>query len=153
MKIDKNIVDLLSDFDSEIISAQALVDWAASQASEDKESDSLSELAWLNNTGRNEARILFINALEELEIEIPNDDVIQIHIAKKIAKRMLEGKKDLNEGCSELCEVSRNLDSPSALSAFEFLAHEQYDHENLGITSESIKPEILSEARKLVNET
>ena len=47
----------------------------------------------------------------------------------------------------EICEA---LDWPSDLAMFHFLAHEQYDHEHLGVTTENITPAILDAARELV---
>ena len=70
--------------------------------------------------------------------------------AQEIARDILDGKTDSNDGCSQIGEINRELDWPDELSAFGLLAHEQYDHENIGITAESCKDEILAEARKLV---
>ena len=70
--------------------------------------------------------------------------------ALSIAKCILNGEKDPNKGCSELGDINRVLDWPDELSAFGLLAHEQYDHENIGITAESCVPDIINECKKLV---
>jgi len=41
--------------------------------------------------------------------------------------------------------------APKELSMFELLDHEQYDHENIGTTSENIKPEIMNAAKELLS--
>lgn len=67
-----------------------------------------------------------------------------------IAKSILEGQKDPNKGCSELDEINCKLDWPAELSAFALLAHEQYDHEHIGITAENCVSDIKSECKKLI---
>ena len=67
-----------------------------------------------------------------------------------IAKSILSGEKDPNLGCSELGEINRSLDWPEELAAFGLLSHEQYDHENIGITAEGCVPEIKEECEKLI---
>lgn len=70
--------------------------------------------------------------------------------AVEIAKSILNGEKAPNYGCSELGEINRALDWPEDLAAFGLLAHEQYDHEHIGITAESCVPDIKQECEKLV---
>ncbi|MGI2142625.1 hypothetical protein RA178_09725 [Shewanella oncorhynchi] len=70
--------------------------------------------------------------------------------AVSIAKKILAGDIDPNLGCAKLGEINRDLDWPTELAAFGLLAHEQYDHENIGITVESCVPEIIDECTKLV---
>jgi len=146
-------IELLINFDSGEVGFQSLIDWAITQIGNDKESESLNELAWLNSPTKLEARELYIRAIDELNYSLPSYSERKLLIAKKVAAKMIAGEKDINEGCSELSEISRELDSPGTLSVFELLAHEQYDHENIGINSENIKPSILEEASRLVNET
>ena len=148
-----NHTELLINYDSGEASNQDLVDWAISQIQKNKESESLNELAWLTSPGGSETRELFLKAIEELNYILPSYTDRKILLAKKIAEKMLGGKKNVNEGCSEFCEISRELFSPDKLSVFELLAHEQYDHEEIGINAENIKPAILEEAGRLVNET
>ena len=111
-----NLTELITNFDAGGVSTQVLVEWAMEQIGNDKESESLNELAWLNNPGRSEARELFLNSIEELNYSLPSYTDRKILLAKKVASKILSGEKDINEGCSELCEISRELDSPSNLS-------------------------------------
>ena len=67
-----------------------------------------------------------------------------------IAKQILSGDIDPNKGCSQIGDINHALDWPEELSVFGMLAHEQYDHENLGITAEGCIPEILNECKKLI---
>jgi len=148
-----NLTELLINFDAGEVSTQALVDWATSEIGRNNESEYLNELAWLSNPGESEARELFLRAIEELNYSLPSYSDRKLLLAKKVAGQMASGNKDLNEGCSELCEISRGLDNPRILSVFELLAHEQYDHESIGINSDNIKPSILEEVNRLINET
>lgn len=70
--------------------------------------------------------------------------------AFKIAESIISGETDPNEGCSKLGEINRDLDWPTELAALGLLSHEQYDHENIGITAESCVPDIIDECKKLV---
>ncbi|MCK7633212.1 MULTISPECIES: hypothetical protein [unclassified Shewanella] len=70
--------------------------------------------------------------------------------AVEIAKSIIAGDTDPNAGCSKLGEINRDLDWPKELSAFGLLSHEQYDHENIGITAEACIQEIIDECKKLV---
>jgi hypothetical protein len=47
-------------------------------------------------------------------------------------------------------DINQKLDWPDELTGFGMLAHEQYDHENIGITTESCIPEIIDECKKLI---
>ncbi len=145
--------ELLVKVDSGDITPQALVDWAINELQEGKDSESLLELAWQTNPEKSEARDLFKKAIRELDYELLSSSERKLILARMVAQKIVNGEKDINQGCTELGEISRELDSPSNLSVFELLAHEQYDHENLGITTENIRPSILEEARRLLTKT
>ena len=147
----KDHTDLLIDFDLGDANPQDLVQWAIDQIQRGKNTENLMELAWKNNPLNSEARELYLCALEELQYELPSRTNRRILTAKKIAANILSGEKDINDGCSELCEISRELNSPEYLSIFELLAHEQYDHESLGINKNNIQPEIRAAAEALLN--
>ena len=70
--------------------------------------------------------------------------------ALQIARDIIRGDKDPNQGCSELGDINHALDWPEELSAFGLLSHEQYDHENLGITAENCVPDIIKECKSLI---
>ena len=70
--------------------------------------------------------------------------------AMDIAKEILNNKTDPNLGCGLISEISQNNNSPDSLQIFELLAHEQYEHEHIGITSENTKSQIIEECEALI---
>jgi hypothetical protein len=70
--------------------------------------------------------------------------------AIEIAKSIIAGEINPNDGCAKLGDLNRDLDWPEELSVFGLLSHEQYDHENIGITAESCVSDIIDECKKLV---
>ncbi len=71
--------------------------------------------------------------------------------ALSIAKKILAGNISPNKGCELIGDINRALDWPEELSGFGLLAHEQYDHEHLGITAKNCIPDILEECKKLIS--
>lgn len=122
---------LLIDFDSGEASSQKLVDWAIHQMENGKEGKYLNQLAWISNPGYSETRDLFIKAGEELGFEFPYIENHKLLLAKIFAVKIVNGSKDFNEGCSEIAQICRELDSPELISVFVLLAHEQYDHDQI----------------------
>ena len=80
--------------------------------------------------------------------ESENNEMIEEAI--EIAKGILAGEVDPNEGCSKLGDIGRALDWPKELWGFGLLSHEQHDHEHIGITAENCVPDIIYECKKLV---
>lgn len=74
-----------------------------------------------------------------------------MHRALVIARGIVAGEIDPNAGCAQLGDINRALDWPPELSAFGLLAHEQHDHESLGITAEGCVPEIIKECRTFID--
>ena len=70
--------------------------------------------------------------------------------AVDIAQRILAKELPPNEGCAQIGYINHALGWPDVLGPFGLLAHDQYDHEHLGITAENCIPDILSECQKLV---
>jgi len=68
-----------------------------------------------------------------------------------IAKKIVSEEIDPNEGCSKIGEITETLDWPDELIGFWQLAHEQYGHEHLGMTAENTIPEIIKEAKELID--
>lgn len=56
--------------------------------------------------------------------------------AVRVAKQILAGEMEPNLGCGLIAAISEKINHPSAFLGFTLLAHEQYGHEGLGITSE-----------------
>jgi len=71
--------------------------------------------------------------------------------ALEVARGIMDGSINPNIGCSELGDICHVLDYPSNLTAFNLLAHEQHDHESIGITAESCVPDILKECENLLS--
>ena len=75
----------------------------------------------------------------------------EIKKAIDIANDIILNKTDANLGCGLISELSIQYNSPDELQIFELLAHEQYDHEHIGITAENTKPQIIEECKILIN--
>jgi hypothetical protein len=67
----------------------------------------------------------------------------------EIARRVIDGRVNPNDGCALLAEISASTGCP-ALSEFEHLAHLQAGHEDIGVTAASCVSEILQECHRLV---
>ena len=144
-------LNLLLDFELGQKSESDLVNWAIIQLENGNETKEVLELAGLYRTEFDKSYPLFKRALMASGIEIPNELERGFLSASIIAQEIINGSWDVNTGCSILADISMRFDSPEELSIFELLAHEQYDHENIGITSENIKPEIIEAAKKLLS--
>jgi len=81
-------------------------------------------------------------------IESENYEMLEESIG--IAKGILAGEVDPNEGCSRIDGIARALKWPRELSTLALLSHEQNDHEHIGITAENCVPDIVDACKKLV---
>lgn len=54
--------------------------------------------------------------------------------AVEIARGIVAGDIQPNDGCAKIGDINHALDWPEELAALGLLAHEQYDHELIGIT-------------------
>ncbi len=70
--------------------------------------------------------------------------------AKEIAKMILAGQIDPNEGANQIANICHDLDYPDSLLDLLHLAHIQEGHEHLGFHKENIRDEIIKEAEKLI---
>jgi hypothetical protein len=70
--------------------------------------------------------------------------------AVRVAREVLAGTMDVNLGCGLIGSIAERNNHPSHLMLFVLLAHEQYDHEHLGMTAESLRPEIIEACRELL---
>ncbi len=146
----KDHLELLISFEAGEKSAQSLIDWAILCMQDGIAGDNLNGLAWLKNPSKEEAFKVFLCTLEEQGLSIPPFRERKFQAARKIAKMIVDGSKDPNEGCTELAVISRELKSPDEISIFELLDHEQIGHEHINITSENIRPSIFDEAQNLI---
>ncbi len=84
---------------------------------------------------------------------MPNEDPNkqpQLDTAFRIARGVLAGSVPPNKGCAQIGQICQELKYPPELGLFALLAHEQMDHEHLGITAESCIPDILEACEALV---
>jgi hypothetical protein len=72
--------------------------------------------------------------------------------AKEIARHILGGKCDPNDGCEKLSELCARAGWPPELLGFYALAHEQTGHEQLGFDRENTAPLIIDECNALLKE-
>ena len=70
--------------------------------------------------------------------------------AVAIAKQIVSGEINPNEGCDLIGKINDELGWPEELLGFGQLAHEQHGHEHLGITAENSIPDIIKESKKLI---
>lgn len=70
--------------------------------------------------------------------------------AMTVARQVIAGEIDPNLGCGLIAGIGEKLGYPKSLSMFMLLSHEQYDHEDLGITAKSCVPDIIEACRELL---
>ena len=70
--------------------------------------------------------------------------------AMRVAREVLSGTRSPTDGCGLIASISKKLNEPPELQLFSLLSHEQYGHEQIGITAASCTAEILNACRQLV---
>ena len=71
-------------------------------------------------------------------------------VAVAIARQILAGTLSPRLGCARIADICRALDDPQELMPFDLFAHEQTGHEHIGITAESVEPQIIQACEELV---
>ena len=71
--------------------------------------------------------------------------------AKVVARQVVEGSMNPNDGCSALAELCERNGWPEELVTFSALAHEQAGHEQLGFNRENTAPLIIDACRALLS--
>jgi hypothetical protein len=151
MKINpEEILNLIARYENKVIDDKELSDWAIELVENDIESDSLILLAGMTPSEYAEASGLLKKVISELGFSWPSDKLLSLAYAKIIAHQILDGDIQPNLGCAKIGEINHHLDWPQELSDFGMISHEQTGHENIGITSESVIPEIISAAKELM---
>ena len=140
---------ILARFDFLLNNESTLTEWAVSKLEQDLNSSNINELSWGNS--ETSSRELFLNSVNDLNITIAPEKERNSFLLKDIAEKIINKEIDINLGCSVLSEISQKSGSPQNLAVFELLAHEQSNHENIGITNNNIQPSIIKEARILIN--
>ncbi len=146
----QEILNLIAGFDNKLIGEKELSNWAVTQVEKGIETESLILLAGMSPSDYNDGLELLKKTVSELGFSWPSQKIISLVSAKIIAGQILSGEILPNEGCSKIGEINQYLDWPKELSSFGLLSHEQTGHENIGITSESVVPEIISAAKELL---
>ena len=151
MKLDpEETLGIIAQYQEKMIDEKALSVWAVRNLEKGIESESLILLAGLTKSELLEASDLLKKAVLELGYSWPSEHQINLAYAKIIASQILSGKIQPNEGCYLIGEINHYLGWTDELSDFGSLAHDQTGHENIGITSESVVPEIISAAKELL---
>ena len=152
MKINpESLLETIVYYEVKKIGYQELSNWAAELLEIGIETKSIVLIAGLTESESQEAITLLHKAILELGFCYPSEEIISIAHAKMIAKDILNGSIPPNEGCAKIGDINHYLDWPDSLSTFGMLSHEQTGHENIGITKESVVPEIISAAKDLVS--
>jgi hypothetical protein len=151
MKLDpEETLGIIAQYQEKLIDEKALSDWAVRNLEKGIESESLILLAGLTKSELLEASDLLKKAVPELGYSWPSEYLINLAYAKIIASQILSGEIQPNEGCNLIGEINHYLGWLDELSDFGSLAHNQSGHEHIGITRESVVPEIYSAAKELL---
>lgn len=70
--------------------------------------------------------------------------------AKDIARQVLDGELNPNDGCEKLSALCLRTGWPSELTGFYALAHEQTGHEEFGFNKANTAPLIIEECHRLL---
>lgn len=70
--------------------------------------------------------------------------------AVSIARRIVSGDIDPNEGCDLIGQINAELGWPDELTGFGALAHDQHGHEHLGVYAKDCVSEIIEESKELI---
>ncbi len=72
--------------------------------------------------------------------------------AKMIARQVIAGSVNPNDGCVAIAALNEQNGWPSSLCVFSALAHEQTGHEEFGFDKKNTAPLIVEECRKLLED-
>jgi len=75
---------------------------------------------------------------------------LAIDEAKLIARQILAGAIQANDGCTLIAHICESNNYPQALIGFSTLAHEQYGHEEFGFDADNSTPLIIQECNTLL---
>ena len=143
---------ILYEYESGLVSKSALVDWAIDMVLSGVETKSIILLSSLLGRELDRADELFRSSLFELNIDYPSKNDIRLYNAYIISSRIIHEKIQPNDGCAELGALWHELDFPDILAEFGHLSHIQNDHENIGITKESVVEDIIEAAYRFLKE-
>jgi hypothetical protein len=151
-KMKERIIQTLYEYESGLVSKRALVDLAIDMVLSGVETKSLLLLSSLLGSELDRADELFHSSLFELNIHYPSENDIRLYKAYIISLRIIHEQIQPNDGCAELGELWHELDFPDILAEFGHLSHIQNDHENIGITKDSVVEDIIEAVDKFLKE-
>jgi hypothetical protein len=146
----QDILNIIAQYDNKHINEKELSDWAVGQLEKGIETKSLVLLAGMTPSEYGDALEFLKKAVSEMGYTWPTHKLIKLAYARIIADQIATGEIHPNKGCAIIGEINHLLDWPKELSTFGLLSHDQTGHENVGITSESVIPEIISAAKELL---
>jgi len=144
-----SLLDIVARFELRKATIQDLSGWATEIILQGKDTPALVSLAGITQAESEDIHPLLHQIADDLGLRYPSADKIKLAEARLIAREIIEGKLEPNEGCDQIAEINAALGWPDELIEFGALAHEQTGHESLGITQENIRPEIINAANKL----
>lgn len=146
----EDILNIIAKFDLKLINEKGLSDWAVEQIEKGIDTESMILLAGMAPSDYQDALGLLQKAVSEFGFFWPSKNLIRLEGAKIIAGQIVAGEIQPNVGCAKIGEINQYLDWPEELSSFGLLSHDQTGHEYIGITSESVIPEIINAAKELL---
>lgn len=112
------------------------------------DSPSLRQLAGTSRRDYQDARDLFLSAVDELGITQPTPDLARWHLVRHWATEMVEGRLSAIKGSRLIWwEAWEHLGRPDSLTAFVGLASEWEDDE---VHRSQYEADMLDEARRLL---
>lgn len=135
--------------------ARRVVLWATDALGNGSDSPSLRILAGLSDGDSDEAGDLFIAALKEMDIRLPDSSALRDHLVRCVAEDVVGGRMTPRVGCERIGELFRlRQHRPAgAESRMEDLCGLLQDPGHYGVTTESVTHEILEVAAELASTT
>lgn len=144
--MNKELLNLITKFELKLIPLSDIVSWATDLVVDGVDSESVVLLAGTSNGDISDVPDLFKASVEELGFIWPQEKEVDFEYVKILSESILNGSLDPSEEVSKISEINVKYDWPKELSDFGYLAHVQSDHEPLGFTKESVRPEIIKAA-------
>jgi hypothetical protein len=145
-----SLLDIIAQFELGKATIHDLSDWATEILLQGKDTRAVVLLAGITQAESDEIYPLLHKIADDLGVQFPSAEKIKLAQARLIARDIVEGRVEPNDGCDQIAEINGALGWPDELIEFAALAHEQTGHESLGITKENVRPHIINAAKKLV---
>jgi len=145
------LFDIVSKYSCNHLTEMDAVDWAIDLVEEGENNKSILELASLTPPELSNAGIILRKLIEEEGYEYPSQEQLHFAEARLLAIEIVEHNIQPNKGAAKIGELCAALDWPKELGEIHLVAHEQTGHEKLGITAESVIPDIFVAAKNIMN--